>query len=198
MKLSEGPLSNQREEIATTARNHGVSAGLAPDASSTLKQMLVAVLAFREGEFSARLPTDWTGTEGRIAEAFNRALGTQQRITQEITRLSATVGKDGQLKQRMTLPGAVGGWAVQTDALNTLLDDLVRPTTDVARTIGAVAKGDLGQSMDLEVDGRALKGEFLRANKSETFDCLKFTLEGAGERSHGIARTTARLLAFFA
>ena len=49
----------------------------------------------------------------------------------------------------MTLPGAVGAWAVQTDALNTLLDDLVRPTTDVARTIGAVAKGDLDQSMDL-------------------------------------------------
>ena len=49
--------------------------------------------------------------------------------------------------------------------MNTLLDDLVRPTTEVARTIGAVAKGDLGQSMELEVDGRALKGEFLRSAK---------------------------------
>ena len=38
----------------------------------------------------------------------------------------------------------------------------------------------------------------LRANKSETFDCLKFTLEGAGERSHGNARTSAWLYAFFA
>ena len=41
----------------------------------------------------------------------------------------------------------------------------MRPTTEVARTIGAVAKGDLGQSMELEVDGRALKGEFLRSAK---------------------------------
>ena len=39
------------------------------------------------------------------------------------------------------------------------------PPPDVARTIGAVAKGDLGQSMELEVDGRALKGEFLRSAK---------------------------------
>ena len=38
----------------------------------------------------------------------------------------------------------------------------------------------------------------LRANKSETFDCLKFTLEGAGERCHGHARTSAWLFAFFA
>src|SRR6201747_1970094 len=65
----------------------------------------------------------------------------------------------------MTLPGAVGGLAEQVDSINTLLDDLVRPTTEVARTIGAVAKGDLGQSMELEVDGLALKGEFLRSAK---------------------------------
>ena len=76
-----------------------------------------------------------------------------------------TVGKEGRLKQRMTVPGAVGGWAEKVDSINTLLDDLVRPTTEVARTIGAVAKGDLGQSMELEVDGRPLKGEFLRSAK---------------------------------
>ena len=80
-------------------------------------------------------------------------------------RLSVTVGKEGRLKQRMSVPGAIGGWAAKVDSLNTLLDDLVRPTTEVARTIGAVAKGDLGQSMELEVDGRALKGEFLRSAK---------------------------------
>jgi hypothetical protein len=38
----------------------------------------------------------------------------------------------------------------------------------------------------------------LRANKSETFDCLMFTLEGAGERFNGNARTSAHLFAFFA
>ena len=77
--------------------------------------------------------------------------------------MSETVGKEGRLKQRMSLPGAIGGWAEQVDSINTLLDDLVRPTTEVARTIGAVAKGDLGQSMDLLVDGRPLRGEFLRS-----------------------------------
>ena len=45
------------------------------------------------------------------------------------------------------------------------MDDLVRPTAEIARTIGAVAKGDLGQAMELEVDGRVLKGEFLRSAK---------------------------------
>jgi len=122
-------------------------------------------MAFRDGDFSVRLPLDWASTDGRIAEAFNQAIAHEDHIAQEVLRLSVTVGKEGRLKQRMSVPGAVGGWATKIDSLNTLLDDLVRPTTDVARAIGAVAKGDLGQSMDLEVDGRALKGEFLRSAK---------------------------------
>jgi HAMP domain-containing protein len=134
-------------------------------AEARSRQMLAAITAFRDGDFSVRLPADWTGTDARIAEAFNQALAHDERISREVGRLSASVGKEGRLKQRMSLPGAIGGWATTVDSLNTLIDDLVRPTTEIARTIGAVAKGDLGQSMELEVDGRALKGEFLRSAK---------------------------------
>ena len=134
-------------------------------AETRSRQILSAILAFRDGDFSVRLPADWVGTDGRIAEAFNQAIAHEDRIAQEVTRLSRTVGKEGRLKQRMSVPGAIGGWASKIDSLNTLLDDLVRPTTDVARAIGAVAKGDLGQSMELEVDGRPLQGEFLRSAK---------------------------------
>ena len=129
------------------------------------RQILKAIVAFRDGDFSVRLPADWPGIDGRIAEAFNQTIVREEIISREVRRLSATVGKEGRLKQRMSLPGAVGDWAVKADSINTLIDDLVRPTTDVARTIGAVAKGDLSQSMELEVDGRPLKGEFLRSAK---------------------------------
>ncbi len=126
-------------------------------------QVLAALLAFAEGDFRARLPADWSGVDGRIAEAFNRSIANASRITTEAERLSNTVGKEGRLTQRISAPGAVGSWAAQVDAVNTLVDDLVRPTADIARTIGAVAKGDLGQPMELQVDGRPLKGEFLRS-----------------------------------
>ena len=134
-------------------------------AEARSRQILKAFVAFRDGDFSARLPADWPGIDGRIAETFNQTIVREESITREVRRLSVTVGKEGRLKQRMSLPGAVGDWAVKADSINTLIDDLVRPTVDVARTIGAVAKGDLSQSMELEVDGRALKGEFLRSAK---------------------------------
>ncbi len=134
-----------------------------PDARS--RQILSAMMAFRDGDFSVRLPADWADTDGRIAAAFNQTIAQKEGISQEVARLSESVGKEGRLRQRMTLPGAIGGWASEANSMNMLIDDLVRPTTEIARTIGAVAKGDLGQSMELEVDGRGLKGEFLRSAK---------------------------------
>ncbi|HEY8050705.1 MAG TPA: HAMP domain-containing protein, partial [Ramlibacter sp.] len=139
------------------------------DASSAAdahaREILAALKAFANGDFSTRLPATWSGTEGGIAEAFNQCISNANRITEEAARLSTNVGKEGRLSQRLTTPGVTGAWAEQVDSFNTLIDDLVRPTTDIARTIGAVAKGDLGQSMDLQVDGRPLKGEFLRSAK---------------------------------
>ncbi|MDR7332250.1 HAMP domain-containing protein [Roseateles asaccharophilus] len=127
------------------------------------RQVLAALSAFRDGDFSVRLPGDWDGVDGQIAAAFNQITAQEARIATEVARLSVTVGKEGRLKHRMSLPGSLGGWAAKVESINTLLDDLVRPTAEIARTIGAVAKGDLGQSMELEVDGRELKGEFLRS-----------------------------------
>src|SRR5690242_11326919 len=57
-----------------------------------LRKILAAIMAFRDGNFSARLPTEWAGTEGRIAEAFNQAIGQEDRIAREVARLSVTVG----------------------------------------------------------------------------------------------------------
>jgi methyl-accepting chemotaxis protein len=110
-----------------------------------------------------RLPSDWNGIEGQVAAAFNDILAYQDLLSREVERVSEIVGREGQLAPRMSFPGAVGGWASQVDRLNSLLDDLVRPTTEISRVIGAVTRGDPGQSIALEVNGRPLKGEFLRA-----------------------------------
>jgi len=95
-------------------------------------------------------------------------LHVSERRAAETARVCRVVGKEGKLKERMRVPGAVGGWADEIDALNTLIADLVWPTTEVTRAVGAVAKGDLGQAMSLDVDGRPLEGEFLRSRSWST------------------------------
>ncbi len=129
------------------------------------RQLLTAMLAFRDGDFAARLPADLVGINGKIADAFNELVAVSGRRAQETARVSRAVGREGKLKQRMTVAGVTGGWASEVAAINMLIDDLVWPTTEVTRAVGAVAKGDLGQAIALEVDGRPLEGEFLRSAK---------------------------------
>src|SRR5437867_7827721 len=147
---------------ATLDPNHS-SASRTAEHDPFSRELLAAMIAFRDGDFTVRLPSDLVGVDGKIADAFNEIAAVSERRALETARVSRTVGKEGKLKQRMTVPGVVGGWADEVAAVNMLIDDLVWPTTEVTRAIGAVAKGDLGQSMALEVDGRALEGEFLRS-----------------------------------
>src|SRR5678816_2596842 len=128
-----------------------------------LPQLLSALLAYKDGDFSVRLPSDWTGVAGKIADGFNEAVALNQRLSTETARVRRAVGKEGKLRQRVTVSGLTGDWANKVEAINTLIDDLVWPTTEVTRTISAVAKGDLTQPMTLEVEGRPLQGEFLRS-----------------------------------
>ena len=135
------------------------------DNASFEADLLRAMLAFRTGDFSTRLPLKWDGVRGRIAEAFNEVVAMSERRTRQAADVARVVGKEGRLQQRFATSGFVGCWANELESLNLLLDDLARPTAEVARTIGAVAKGDLEQTIALEVDGRRLRGDFLHSAK---------------------------------
>ncbi|MBV8877457.1 MAG: HAMP domain-containing protein, partial [Gammaproteobacteria bacterium] len=127
------------------------------------RKLLRALQAVRDGDFSVRLPSDHTGLAGKIADTFNEIITSNQSLARELERAGQIVGKDGQTRHRMSSDRRSGAWGAMESSVNTLIDDLLWPTTEVTRTISAVAKGDLQQSMSLQVDGRPLKGEFLRS-----------------------------------
>ncbi|RST31375.1 response regulator [Sphingomonas ginkgonis] len=129
------------------------------------RQLVTALRALRRGDFAIRLPEGADGLDGEIAALFNEVVAMNEGITREFERLSVVVGKEGRISQRARVRGATGGWDVKIRAVNELIEDMVQPTTEVARVIGAVAKGDLSQSMAVEIDGRPLRGEFLRIGK---------------------------------
>src|ERR1700746_2851263 len=109
------------------------------DDAAFSKQLLTAMLGLRDGDFSVRLPSDLTGIDGKIADAFNEIAVVADRRAREPSRVSRGVGKAGKLKERMSVPGVLGGWAEEVTAINTLIDDLAWPTTEVTRAVGAVA-----------------------------------------------------------
>ncbi|MGN6373658.1 MAG: HAMP domain-containing protein, partial [Solirubrobacteraceae bacterium] len=127
-----------------------------------LEDLLVALRSVRAGDFSARLTTRRSGLLGEIVAEFNELAATNRRMAKELLRVGRIIGREGRMTERAALAGAGGDWATSIDSVNSLIDDLVRPTTEVARVIGAVAEGDLSQKMALKIEGQPVKGEFLR------------------------------------
>ncbi len=130
------------------------------------RDMLAALTALKRGDFSVRLPSEWTGMAGKIADTFNDVIELNERMAHELDRLSRVVGKEGKISERASLGDVRGSWADSIASVNALVSDLVHPTRETARVIGAVAKGDLSQTMALEIDDRPLEGEFLRTAKT--------------------------------
>ncbi|MGV3772864.1 MAG: HAMP domain-containing protein [Verrucomicrobiales bacterium] len=124
--------------------------------------LLGALTSFKRGDFSVRLPQNWKGMDGKIADSFNGLVELNQRLAKELERITRVVGREGKTNERANLGGARGGWAGWIESVNTLIGDLVWPMNETSRVIGAVANGDLSQLMATHINGRPLKGEFRR------------------------------------
>ena len=126
-------------------------------------ELLAALEAVRSGDFSARLPGDRVGLAGKIADTFNDIVAANLTLARELERVGRVVGHEGRTRHRFTLNRSGGAWAEMEQSINGLIEDLVWPMREVQSAISAVARGELLQSVRLDVNGRPLKGEFLRS-----------------------------------
>ncbi len=169
-----------KERAPRARRTRARSAGSAPDTGGsgngaqrrnrknlstvttyTPEELLAALLELEAGDFSIRLPEGGDDTTLQIAEAFNRVAALNQAMNTELGRVSRTVGREGESTDRAVLPEAKGDWASALGSVNTLITDLMQPTQEIARTLSAVAQGDLSQKMSLEIEGKQVQGEFM-------------------------------------
>ncbi|MGO6687172.1 HAMP domain-containing protein [Rhizobium leguminosarum] len=158
-------MSNQnsefaRDSVAVDSLNGHDHKTMALDDASALLEVLVAA---RRGDFSVRMRSDLTGLTGKVADALNDIIAANQRMAQQLEHVGQVVGRDGRTSTRVRFGLSDGSWSEMEGSINGLIDDLLWPTTAVTRTITAVAKGDLLRTVPLDVDGRPLKGEFLRS-----------------------------------
>jgi signal transduction histidine kinase/HAMP domain-containing protein/ActR/RegA family two-component response regulator len=131
---------------------------LQPPADRLDEVVLLTVLSeFKSGDFDARMPLDWTGVAGKIADTLNEVIAANQTLEDELARVSRVVGKEGKLSQRVALRGSDRVWSGTIQSVNSLIEDLVRPTSEMQRVIGAVADGDLSKKITADVHGEMLE-----------------------------------------
>ncbi len=127
-----------------------------------VERFIEVLKAMKQGDFSVRFESDKDGVLGRAGELLNDIIGLNEHMSGELVRVGKVVGQEGKMHERASVGPAKGSWAAGMSSLNQLIADLVAPTNEVARVITAVARGDLSQKMVLEIEGRPVRGEFLR------------------------------------
>jgi len=155
--------ANSASDAKNNVKSNGQTAVRGEAVPADLSVILASLRAMRDGDFSARLPGHWTGLAGKVADTFNDIASTNQQMARELKRVGQVVGKEGRTRERVRFHQSKAAWGEIEVSVNTLVDDLLRPTTEVTRAIAAVAKGNLTQTVQLDVDGRPLEGEFLRS-----------------------------------
>src|SRR4051812_13200349 len=159
---AKGVAAGNGAKRAGEAATNGTGNGKVAIDEAFLGELLQALRAAKEGDFSARLPERRTSLLGQIGVAFNDLMDVNARSTRELARVAKYVGREGRMHERFAMADARGSWAEGARSVNSLIEDLSRPTTEVARVIESVAKGDLSQKMALTIEGQPVRGEFLR------------------------------------
>ena len=137
-------------------------AQLSSSSKNEVDQLVEVLKAVKNGDFSVRLPYEKAGILSTAGELINDIISLNEHMTDELLRVGKIVGQEGRMTERASVGPAKGSWAASVQSVNQLIGDLVAPTNEVARVITAVARGDLSQKMFLEIEGRPVRGEFLR------------------------------------
>jgi signal transduction histidine kinase/HAMP domain-containing protein/ActR/RegA family two-component response regulator len=135
------------------------------DSEALLTELVTALTRARRGALDVRLAPR-SGLPGQVVDAFNVLVDVQERRNRDLLRISRVVGREGRMLERLDEEQFDGAWASGATAINSLIEDLARPTAEIARVIEAVAEGDLSQHMALEIEGRPLRGEFNRIGRT--------------------------------
>ncbi|MFF4210082.1 HAMP domain-containing protein [Streptomyces sp. NPDC001796] len=139
--------------------------------TAALNRLLAALVSMRDGNFRKRLTVSGDGVMSEIAAVFNEVADRNMHLTGELARVRRVVGREGKLTERLETGACEGSWASAIEASNALVDDLVRPVSEVSRVLSAVAEGDLSPRMELrtpgpEGTGHPLRGEFLKVART--------------------------------
>ncbi|EJM48541.1 signal transduction histidine kinase [Pseudomonas sp. GM48] len=128
-----------------------------------MKTLLAALKSLRKGDFTTRMPEDWTGMPGKIADTLNEIIDMAAETTTEFERVAQLIGKQGKVDERIELPMMKGSWQKIVNSSNALTSDLISPMNEIIRVVGSVAEGNLSQQVPPVLDGLKLRGQFLKS-----------------------------------
>ena len=175
--------------------------------ASQTKELLVALRAFRKGDFAARLPADWQGLAGKVADAFNDLADLGDRMTKEVDRVARRIGQEGEVTRRLSLNEADGAWAGLITSINTLIaisevqanvrtEELLEQSQSLTRRLQRRQEELHRTNEELQEKARLLKEQKREVeSKNREAEEVRTALEGKARQLALISRYKSEFLA---
>ncbi|WP_223772028.1 HAMP domain-containing protein, partial [Streptomyces huiliensis] len=130
---------------------------MAGNLTAQVRGIAQVTTAVANGDLSQKVTVSARGEIAQLAETINQMTETLRTFADEVTRVASEIGAEGLLGGQAQVPGAAGTWKDLTDSVNTAFRNLTGQVRDIAQVTTAVANGDLGQKVTVDVSGEMLE-----------------------------------------
>ena len=163
---------------------------MASNLTAQVRNIAEVTTAVANGDLSKKITVDVRGEILELKNTINTMVDQLDAFASEVTRVAREVGTEGKLGGQAEVPGVAGTWKDLTDNVNGMASNLTTQVRNIADVTTAVANGDLGKKITVDVKGEILE---LKNTINTMVDQLRsFAARGHARRARGRHRRQAR------
>jgi HAMP domain-containing protein/CheY-like chemotaxis protein/signal transduction histidine kinase len=157
---TEGKLGGQAEvrDVSGTWRALTENVNfMASNLTTQVRNIAQVTTAVARGDLSQKITVDAKGEVAALADTINGMTDSLRIFAEQVTTVAREVGTEGKLGGQAEVPDVAGTWKDLTDSVNFMAGNLTAQVRDIAQVTTAVAKGDLTQTITVDVKGEMLE-----------------------------------------
>jgi len=130
---------------------------MASNLTGQVRNIAEVTIAVANGDLSKKITVDVRGEILELKETINTMVDQLRSFAAEVSRVAREVGTEGRLGGQAVVPGVAGTWKDLTDNVNSMANNLTGQVRNIADVSMAIARGDLGRKITVDVKGEILQ-----------------------------------------
>jgi HAMP domain-containing protein/signal transduction histidine kinase/DNA-binding response OmpR family regulator len=130
---------------------------MAGNLTNQVRNIAQVTTAVAKGDLSTKITVDARGEILELKNTINIMVDQLNSFASEVTRVAREVGTDGKLGGQADVKGVAGVWKDLTESVNSMAGNLTAQVRNIAEVTTAVARGDLGRKITVDVRGEILE-----------------------------------------
>ncbi|KAJ7819862.1 hypothetical protein B0H13DRAFT_2452575, partial [Mycena leptocephala] len=129
---------------------------MASNLTNQVRSISLVTKAVAHGDLEKTIDVDVGGEMLDLKVTINEMVERLKKFSSEVTRVALEVGTEGKLGGQARVEGVQGTWKDLTTNVNNMVFNLTGQVRSISLVTKAVALGDLGQKVDVDVKGEML------------------------------------------